>query len=382
MSTWSSCLFLIWWSIAPLAAQSLTVATGATGEVFLGNPLIEAGICASGTLGTAYPAPNGFTPAPPRRALGLRRLDQPGDAVLPGDVGDGFTLSWIGAGEAVRTCTNAERSGEAAINQSLTVQVTRHLSWAVTRWQASTPKFGPGERLEVEQIAWLGDHEVLRFQVTIRNTGAVGLADVRYLRLLDPDLDADASTRSAYATRNRIVSQMGSSGAATVEAISLRTGNRLGITTADPRTRASRGNHLRNARATTTGSTPYGRWDNPAPADGYGINGDDCIALTTRIGTLAPKATAVINFYLYLGSSSFAPGSAIAALGQAPKPTFPAAMLLTKGIAPRTPETSEAITTTAADQPGSPCGGGAPLALLIAGGWMLLRGRKRPDSEG
>ncbi len=274
-------------------------------ETFLSNGVIQVGISASGSIGTSGGLPPGFAAAAARANLGARQIAPGvGDAILPGGTADGFTVDWIGAGGAVRDYINAERSQLSEVNQALAISTSSGSTTAAATWSGSTPTIG-AERLKVSQVVTLVENlGAWQTTVTLTNSGTDALSDVRYLRLMDPDPEAESLLgTTSYETLNRIVSQGGGVVESIIEARAINGGAALGYVCYDGRSRVSRGPTARNSRLTSGCSNDSGRWDNASPAD-TAEQADQAIALTLRLGDLAPGESATFTYYTFCATDA------------------------------------------------------------------------------
>lgn len=230
-------------------ARSTTVGTGTNAEVFLGGKFIEVGIHSSGSYGTSGSAPVGFFGTSGSSQVGLSNdVDGYGigndyriDYFLPGSPAEGFAIGVNG--------TSYENYGLNG-SQDLTGITVTDLSDVANGILSAKISGTTPEGLLMEIIVSFGeDASYFNTEVTLTNTTASALTDVRYIRGFDPD-----NTKfygGSYTTDNEIVATVAEDGYAVVKATSLAdnysadTGAPATVLfySADPRARTSIGSN-------------------------------------------------------------------------------------------------------------------------------------------
>ncbi|WP_076071730.1 hypothetical protein [Sphingomonas montana] len=239
-------------------------------EAFMQSDRLAVGLNASGTLGTRASAPAGIITDRDSGflrvgmvAIGAKGEDIAGDAMLKGTPVEAFVVAYQVGAKIVRV-VNAERLGPSQMTGEILPEPDR-VTWV-----------GDTADLHILQTMTLAGG-VLTIDVAIVNASTKTLTDLRYMRLIDPDHDANPD---AFKTTNAIVAPAAVSATAS--------GVTLTLSSDDPRARAS--------------IQPFGpplmldpykasAWDVPQPV-APGRKADDLLHLTFALGSLASGATA------------------------------------------------------------------------------------------
>lgn len=237
-------------------------------EVFGQSPSgngLAVGLNAGGTLGTAQNAPEGVLTSKDTGYLRLGLLKIKDGKVASGDMLKGLPVGGYVVAYDGATLRSFERIGYDDLPGVLTTD------GQTVRFTAAK---GP---LALEQAVTLdGDH--LTYAVKLTNTGAVSLKNLRYMFVIDPDVDpADGG----FTTDNRIVDRRTVTGGA---------GGAI-LTLASPDSRAAADvRPLAGMPSTDVKTTPK--------AVGYAHKGDDTLHLLLTLADLAPGASDEFGFTL------------------------------------------------------------------------------------
>ncbi|SEN60131.1 VCBS repeat-containing protein [Sphingomonas gellani] len=264
----------------------MTLLNGMVGEeTYLQGKYLAVGLSSSGTIGTAKNVPSSVTTD---TGAGYRRLGLIGDtdgfgtgkaathdAVVRGLCIEGFNIGYkTGGNTYVRS--NQELAGLSQIDGKASNGSTKTV--AESDWKGATT-----EKLGVDQkITLTDDAKFLRFEVTLTNNSSVSMADLRYMRTVDPDL-ADG-----FSTVNTIVKQ--GSGSALVTAAAKAGADPMFLYSNDDRAVVTTGGFINQ--------NPYANSVTTAQAVGTVTNADVSMSINFDLGTLgAGKATTVV-FYM------------------------------------------------------------------------------------
>lgn len=254
-------------------------------ETFLQNKFLSIGINSSGSLGTRQYAPEGINTDQPSGYLRVGMLaDTDGfgvgkaamrDAVVRGAAIEGFNIGYKTAGKTF-VHSNQELDGLMEIGGVATKSISSGA--AQSNWKGAT-----NEKLGVDQkITLTDDAKYIRFEVTLTNNSGAAMADLRYMRTVDPDLG------EGFSTVNTIVKQ--GTGSALVTAAAAAGANPMFLYANDTR-----------AVVTTYGfinEDPYAAAVSQAQAVGTKTAKDVSININFDLGKLdAGKSTTVV-FYM------------------------------------------------------------------------------------
>ncbi|NEW08340.1 cell surface glycoprotein [Paenibacillus sp. SYP-B3998] len=263
-------------------------------DVFLGGNYIEMGISKSGSFGSKSAAPANFHPAGGRPNIGFSvdgdGFDNgdpmtSGDFFLPGSPFEGFFVgSRTGSETGVVTkFFNSERTGSIQIPSITNEDLSSGDTLSV-----KTTGITQNGKIKVEQTISFGvNDKYFKLAVKLTNLSAETLYDVRYMRIVDPDIDADF--KGTYATLNSVPKNPPSDAQAIVIAKGPVTGNPFILMSADSR-----------ARAAINANDPY---SNAAyQADGSKLKSaevtdDQNVGITGALGNLAPNASATFDIF-------------------------------------------------------------------------------------
>lgn len=288
----------------------MTLASETVGEeTFLQSKFLAVGVNSSGTLGTKSAAPRGYNTDV---AAGYLRLgmvaDTDGfgtgkaamhDAVARGMAIEGFNIGYkIGGKTFVQS--NQELDGLTEIAGKASVGSTAGVAEA--DWKGTTT-----EKLGVDQkITLTDDAKYLRFEVTLTNNSTAAMADLKYMRTVDPDLG------DGFATTNTIVKQ--GTGGALVTAAASATGNPMFLYANDARAVVSTYGFINEDPYAAAVSTPQ--------TVGTKTTKDVSININFGLGTLNAGASTTVVFYMGVTDNLNATIAEIDALPTT-KPTTP-----------------------------------------------------------
>ncbi|OAB38932.1 S-layer homology domain-containing protein [Paenibacillus glacialis] len=263
-------------------------------DIFLGGNYIEMGISKSGSFGSNSAAPINFHPTNGRSNIGFSvdgdGFDNgdpmtSGDFFLPGNPFEGFVVGSRTGSEtgAITSFMNAERTGNIDILSTANEDLSNGdiLSAKTT----GTTKDGT---IKVEQTISFGvNDKYFKLGVKLTNLSSETLYDVRYMRIVDPDIDADLNNQ--FDTLNSVPNNPPSDAQAIVISKGPVTGNAFILMSADKR-----------ARAAINAYDPYS--DAAYQADGNKlksaeVQGDQNVGVTGALGNLAPNASATFDIF-------------------------------------------------------------------------------------
>jgi VCBS repeat-containing protein len=283
--------------LASTATVSLVVGTSGHvtvgGDVFLQGNFMEIGVSASGSLGSANVAPEGFHSLdasgrisyvvdPDGWDTGI--LPQAGDFTLPGSPVDTIVLGVNGVSYA-----QDERSSVRQIDTVTTDTSTGGTLIATTTGAAGGVNFT--QKIELDPNA-----TYYTTTITVTNPTDNAINDVVFMRSFDPD--QDIYLHGTFQTGNDVLSNPSAGG--TNIAVARATGAASGVSV---NLVAFDG----NARASNYGFANYNAYDPlnyDAPADRNGAIADEAITLTFDVGTLAPGQTVTKIFYTSLNANA------------------------------------------------------------------------------
>ncbi len=260
-------------------------------EIFLQGQYLSLGINGSGTLGTRATAPVGFVTD---AVNGYIRLGLVGDtdgfgkgaaptrdAMLAGTPVESFSIGYdIGAKHY--TSVNSERNGKSEVAGGVSSDLSSN-GVGKAGWTGATT-----EGVKVAQTMSLADGaKYIKVDVTLTNTTGKAVADLRYMRSIDPDHGA------GFDTVNTVIEQGGDGANGALIAAYASSGKTpLFYYTADDRARVStfKGYINENPDAAATFDT--------APAEGYSLKGDNAININFGLGTLAAGRSTTFTFYM------------------------------------------------------------------------------------
>jgi VCBS repeat-containing protein len=259
-------------------------------EVFLQGAYLSVGINKDGTLGTTGAAPAaGYATNIAQGYLrvglfadfdgfGAGKASTLNDAVLGGVAVEGFNIGYKVGGKTF-VQSNQMLDGLSEIAGS--GDASKSGAKAQASWHGETT-----EKLDVAQMITLSnDAKYLRFDVVLTNESGSDMADLRYMRTLDPDHG------STFVTNNTIVKQ--GAGEALVAAYASGTTNPAFFYANDKRAVASTYGWINE--------DPYAAAAYGAPqAAGYTLKGDSAINLTFSVGTLKAGQSTTLTFYMGL----------------------------------------------------------------------------------
>ena len=260
-------------------------------EIFLQGQYLSLGINGSGTLGTRATAPVGFVTD---AVNGYIRLGLVGDtdgfgkgaaatrdAMLAGTPVESFSIGYdIGAKHY--TSVNSERNGKSQVAGGVSSDLSSD-GIGKAGWTGATT-----EGVKVAQTMSLADGaKYIKVDVTLTNTTGKAVADLHYMRSIDPDHGA------TFDTVNTVIEQGGDGADGALIAAYASTGKTpLFYYTADDRAKVStfKGYVNENPDAAATFDT--------APAEGYSLKGDNAININFGLGTLAAGRSTTFTFYM------------------------------------------------------------------------------------
>lgn len=252
----------------PVPASTAVKAIQQGAEVFLQSSKLAAGINASGTLGTAGNAPDGILTAKEAGyvRLGIVALRDgkviSGEAMLKGLPVEGYAISYNG-----NKLTSFERIGLTGIPGKTEVR------------DGAAVFSGAKGAIAVEQLVRLAaDGDTLAFDVTLRNVGKTALTGLRYMRVIDPDLDV---SQDVFGTANKVADRRSATASAS--------GLTLTLASDDPRA---------SANVMPMPAMPSLDLVAALKAAGYSHKGDDTLHLIFDLGTLAAGAETSFSFSL------------------------------------------------------------------------------------
>ncbi len=260
-------------------------------EIFLQGQYLSLGINGSGTLGTRATAPVGFVTD---AVNGYIRLGLVGDtdgfgkgaaptrdAMLAGTPVESFSIGYdIGAKHY--TSVNSERNGKSEVAGGVSSDLSSN-GVGKAGWTGATT-----EGVKVAQTMSLADGaKYIKVDVTLTNTTGKAVADLHYMRSIDPDHGA------GFDTVNTVIEQGGDGANGALIAAYASSGKTpLFYYTADDRAKVStfKGYVNENPDAAATFDT--------APAEGYSLKGDNAININFGLGTLAAGRSTTFTFYM------------------------------------------------------------------------------------
>lgn len=260
-------------------------------EIFLQGQYLSLGINGSGTLGTRATAPVGFVTD---AVNGYIRLGLVGDtdgfgkgaaatrdAMLAGTPVESFSIGYdIGAKHY--SSVNSERNGKSEVVGGASSDLSSN-GVGKAGWTGATT-----EGVKVAQTMSLADGaKYIKVDVTLTNTTGKAVADLHYMRSIDPDHGA------GFDTVNTVIEQGGDGANGALIAAYASSGKTpLFYYTADDRAKVStfKGYVNENPDAAATFDT--------APAEGYSLKGDNAININFGLGTLAAGRSTTFTFYM------------------------------------------------------------------------------------
>lgn len=261
------------------------------GDVFLQGNYMEIGVSSAGSLGTASAAPAGYHPI--NRSNISFRVDSDGwntgaapnsgDFTLPGSPVDVIAVAYNGQAYA-----NDQRSGY--------IQIAASTTDTSSGGGLSASTTGTAESLKMTQVVTL-DPSATYYSttVTLTNTSAGTMNNVRFMRSFDPDQDLDSG--GGYGTYNDVLANPNTGGSiAAASAVGGRSGVGVVLVAFDASARASNfgfANYNPNVSAA---------WDSPQDANGQFI--DAAISLTFNTATLGAGQSVTRTFYTTMNLSS------------------------------------------------------------------------------
>jgi hypothetical protein len=294
--------------VPPPAAKDSRSEAMAGSEVFLQGNFVEVGVSGWGTFGTDAAAPRGF------HTFGRSNLgvvadfqrdgweagdpSQTGDYILPGSPFEGWAIKWGNT----ENPNYANFGGSSWSTTSTGIMNNRETGMESAVWVGEIAGSLRGEHLRLIQTVSAGAGDlffVVNVQVT--NTGTVALPTVRYLRCVDPDMEADWG--GDYATSNYVAYQPRhpeNSNKALVVAQGLMNGMTLGLGAYDWRATAS--------VSLGWAMDPDGVYDNLfEPPQSDPSIGDSAIAMAFALGDLAPGQSVSFDFAYILNEPDLDP---------------------------------------------------------------------------
>ncbi len=260
-------------------------------EIFLQGQYLSLGINGSGTLGTRATAPVGFVTD---AVNGYIRLGLVGDtdgfgkgaaptrdAMLAGTPVESFSIGYdIGAKHY--SSVNSERNGKSEVAGGVSSDLSSN-GVGKAGWTGATT-----EGVKVAQTMSLADGaKYIKVDVMLTNTTGKAVADLHYMRSIDPDHGA------GFDTVNTVIEQGGDgANGALIAAYASSSKTPLFYYTADDRAKVStfKGYVNENPDAAATFDT--------APAEGYSLKGDNAININFGLGTLAAGRSTTFTFYM------------------------------------------------------------------------------------
>ena len=287
-------------------------------DIFLQGDYLVLGVSGSGSFGTVADAPTGIEHSPNYTAVGIYGdLDGFGvgvapttqDLTLPGAPEEGFTIGYrLTPDGAPVNLTNAERMGAVGITGGTVVNLSSG-NQLKAQWTGTS-----ADGLKVEQvISFDAASKFYRMDITLTNTTANAVSDVRYMRNVDPDQGGDSTTD------NIIVAQHAGSHIVAAYVLPNDPTNSTGanaspffIYTPDDR-----------AKVSTFGFANRDAYEaqayDQAPAEGYSNVDDGAINVTFSLGALAAGGST--QFTLYEGLTTDLDGTIGETVGSTPVAT-------------------------------------------------------------
>jgi VCBS repeat-containing protein len=266
--------------------RCMTLLNGIVGkETYLQGKYLAVGLNGSGTIGTTKNVLPEFNTD---LAAGYKRLGLVGDtdgfgtgkaathdAVVRGLCIEGFNIGYK-TGGATYVRSNQELAGLSQINGTASNASTKTVAEA--DWKGATT-----EKLAVDQkVTLTDDAKFLRFEVTLTNNSAASMADLRYLRTVDPDL-ADG-----FSTVNTIVKQ--GAGGALVTAAAKAGADPMFLYSNDTRAVVTTGGFINQ--------DPYASSVTTAQAVGTTTKTDVSMSINFDLGSLAAGKSTTVVFYM------------------------------------------------------------------------------------
>ena len=260
--------------------------------VFLQGNFISMAVGNTGTLGTTTATPKGFNNYGKGEVtnLGLYAdLDGFGsgkastlqDAVSMGAIIERFNIGYSVNG--VRHVEGNTQFGTSTITNS----DSRDLSDATAAragWTGTT-----GDKLKVDQVMTLTeDAKYVKVEITLTNQSSAAMADLRYMRSVDPDQDV------SYKNLIKVVEQGGDGkDGALIAAYQPNGNNPFFYYTADDRAKVSTYNMINR--------DPYAdKAYDLAQREGFTATADQAVNINFAVGTLAAGAATKLVFYMGL----------------------------------------------------------------------------------
>ena len=176
------------------------------GEAFMQNPVVEVGISACGSFGTANTPPAGYHPNPATGGLGfVADPDQDGwtvgtppymgDYFLPGTPLEGFGIQWLGAGPFFNS-NDGSICGDNDIPGSITAFTATATETCAT-WNGTIS----GVDITLETCLPTDSSMYFVTEVTVCNTTGQDIYDFYFMRQVDPDNEQTNS--GSFTTENQ-----------------------------------------------------------------------------------------------------------------------------------------------------------------------------------
>ncbi|MED4669820.1 cell surface glycoprotein [Lysinibacillus fusiformis] len=263
-------------------------------EIFLGGKYIEMGISKGGSFGTESAAPIGFHPTG-RPNLGFTvdsdgfdsgEAMSSGDYFLPGSPYEGFYVGYKESDDSTKVFLNANALGSKEILMSTNEDLSTEDNLV-----AKTSGVTSDGALKIEQtVSFKANDKFFKATVKMTNMTDRELLDVRYMRSVDPDIDADKN--DIFDTINSVPFNYPYDGKSVVLSKGPITGNALILMSTDSKSRAS-----------INSSNPF---DPTAFNDGGKVaetTNDSWVGLTFAVGKMIPGESKTVEYFYSLDSN-------------------------------------------------------------------------------
>ncbi|WP_155592051.1 S-layer homology domain-containing protein [Lysinibacillus cavernae] len=261
-------------------------------EIFLGGKYIEMGISKGGSFGTASAAPIGFHPTG-RQNLGFTvdsdgfdsgEAMSSGDYFLPGSPYEGFYVGYKESDVSTKVFLNSLGSMEILMSTNEDLSTEDSLV-------AKTSGVTSDGALKIEQtVSFKANDKFFKATVKMTNMTDRELLDVRYMRSVDPDIDADKNSR--FDTINSVPFNYPNDAKSVVLSKGPITGNALILMSTDSKSRAS-----------INSFNPF----DPIAFNNDGkvaeTTNDSLIGLTFAVGKMIPGESKTVEYFYSLDSN-------------------------------------------------------------------------------
>ncbi|WP_416141843.1 S-layer homology domain-containing protein [Lysinibacillus capsici] len=263
-------------------------------DIFLGGRYIEMGISKGGSFGTESAAPIGFHPTG-RQNLGFTvdsdgfdsgEAMNSGDYFLPGSPYEGFYVGYKESDDSTKVFLNANALGSIGILMSTNEDLSTEDNLV-----AKTSGVTSDGALKIEQtVSFKANDKFFKATVKMTNMTDRELLDVRYMRSVDPDIDADKNDN--FDTINSVPFNYPNDAKSVVLSKGPITGNALILMSTDSKSRAS-----------INSSNPF----DPTAFNDDGkvaeTTYDSWIGLTFAVGNMKPGEAKTVEYFYSLDSN-------------------------------------------------------------------------------